>query len=74
MPSRRAATTFAAGTPTRRRRLQRSREPRLVVAVRLLHGHERPTDSAHGDDGPSVLSVSERYSVERCMPSPAVGP
>jgi len=35
------------------------------VAVRLLHGHERSDERARaGHDAPSVLSVSERYSVD----------
>jgi len=35
----------------------------LVVTVRLLHGHERSDDRAR-DDGPAVLTVAERYSVD----------
>jgi hypothetical protein len=35
----------------------------LVVTVRLLHGHERSDDRARADGVPSVLAVSERYSV-----------
>jgi len=37
----------------------------LVVAVRLLHGHERSDERARAEhDAPSALSVSERYSVD----------
>ena len=34
------------------------------MTVRLLHGHERSDDRARVDDVPSVLAVSERYSVD----------
>ena len=34
------------------------------MTVRLLHGHERSDDRARADDVPSVLAVSERYSVD----------
>jgi hypothetical protein len=37
----------------------------LVVTVRLLHGHERSDERARvGDDAHSVLSISQRYSVD----------
>jgi hypothetical protein len=37
----------------------------LVVTVRLLHGHERTDEHGSvGSDGPPVLSVVERYSVD----------
>jgi hypothetical protein len=49
----------------RRRRLHNTVDTGWVVAVRLLHGHERGNEHAKvALDAPSVLTVSERYSVD----------